>query len=128
MAAVSISLMAAGSASAFTVKSAKLISYKGELVYVFAICAPSGGQFDIAATFTPKPKKKGLKTLHPGATQTQSKGCYPARVSAKIVKKQGSCTGLECGAVKGHVYRARVTVTDKKTGKKKHPKTKQRRA
>lgn len=103
--------LCASTASAFTVKQVRMHSDGKRLTYSLIICTPHRATLTLAGTMT----ATGQRTARPGATQYQDKGCYPAAVSVPVVARQGSCVAAGCGAVRGHLYRGRVVVTDSRT-------------
>jgi hypothetical protein len=112
------------SASAFSVKNVKMHSDGKRLTYSLTICTTSKATLKLTGTFS----GSGLSTAKPGATQYQSKGCWPAAVSVPVVKTQATCAPAACGAVRGKTYRGRVFVTDTHTKRSSSTARRQTRA
>jgi hypothetical protein len=108
--------LTAGSASAFTLKQASLTKSGGRLVYSVVVCTSSRAKLSVSATFS----TSGVKAARPAATQYQDKGCWPAVVGTSIARRAApGCNPLVCPVLVGHLYTARVRITDLATHQSK---------
>ncbi len=109
---VSAVTAAAAGRPAFTLRDASMRVLSGRLFYEVTICTPVKSTLTLQGTFTAAPRGRGAPTIAPGSTQYQSKGCWPAFVSAPIARSAGACQPTSCAAVSGRRYVARVRITD----------------
>lgn len=102
----------AASRPAFTIKDPMMRVQNGRLTYSLTICTPVKAILTLQGTFIPEPTGNGARAITPGSTQYQSKGCWPAFVSAPIARSAVACLPISCAAIKGHRYQGRVWITD----------------
>jgi hypothetical protein len=99
----------------FTLKRAYVQTESKRLVYSVIVCTKGKATLSVTSSFTPV--KKGVPTAHPGATQYQSSGCWPAQVAASIKPHAASCKPLECPVVAKRKYKIAVKITNPATKK-----------